>query len=424
MANPFTKAWKYLMALFNSKVDEYADPKIQIQQAIEEAQRQHQALTQQAAQVIGNQRQLEMRLNRQLADIEKLQVNVRQALTLADQATAAGDGAKATEYNNAAEAFAAQLVTAEQSVEDLKGLHDQALQAAGQAKKAVEQNAMMLQTKIAERTKLLSQLEQAKMQEQVSASLRSMSELAAPGNTPSLDEVRDKIERRYANAMGSAELAQNSVQGRMLEVQQASVQMAGHSRLEQIRASMRGDALPAGGAAAPATPASDTRARAAARTVGGEQFDGGDTGQTGIRIAPMAFGHAARYRHRQRIRRRGGPKAQCRSRSAGPAAAQAALGVAAGPVLRFRDGVLGGGHRAARDLEHAGMGADHHGCDRRGCRSARDAVVVALPLASRLSRCRRSVRSAADGCRRTVRWPGRRCRRWAPPSGDFIPCWV
>ena len=263
MANPFVKAWKYLMALFNSKVDEYADPKVQIQQAIEEAQRTHQALTQQAAQVIGNQRQLEMRLNRQLADIEKLQVNVRQALTLADQATAAGDAAKATEYNNAAEAFAAQLVTAEQSVEDLKGLHDKALNAAAQAKKAVEQNAMMLQQKIAERTKLLSQLEQAKMQEQVSASLQSMSELAAPGNTPSLDEVREKIERRYANAIGAAELAQNSVQGRMLEVQQASVQMAGHSRLEQIRASMRGDALPSGGVsgtAAPATPASTPEA--------------------------------------------------------------------------------------------------------------------------------------------------------------------
>jgi phage shock protein A len=44
----------------------------------------------------------------------------------------------------------------------------------------------------------------------------------------------------------------------MLEVQQASVEMAGHSRLEQIRASMRGEALPAGGApgitSAPATP--------------------------------------------------------------------------------------------------------------------------------------------------------------------------
>ena len=133
MANPFVKAWKYLMALFNTKIDEHADPKVQIQQAIEEAQRTHQALTQQAAQVIGNQRQLEMRLNRQLADIEKLQVNVRQAVTLADQATTAGDAAKATEYNNAAEAFAAQLVTAEQSVEDLKTLHDQALNAAAAA---------------------------------------------------------------------------------------------------------------------------------------------------------------------------------------------------------------------------------------------------------------------------------------------------
>jgi phage shock protein A len=200
-----------------------------------------------------------MRLNRQLADIEKLQVNVRQAVTLADQATTGGDAAKATEYNNAAEAFAAQLVTSEQSIEDLKALHDQALTAAGQAKKAVEQNAMVLQQKIAERTKLLSQLEQAKMQEQVSASLRSMSEVAAPGNTPSLDEVREKIERRYANALGSAELAQSSVQGRMLEIQQSSVEMAGHSRLEQIRASMRGDQLPAGGTAAtaPATPATN-----------------------------------------------------------------------------------------------------------------------------------------------------------------------
>ncbi len=269
MANPFVKAWKYLMALFNSKIDEHADPKVQIQQAIEEAQRTHQALTQQAAQVIGNQRRLEMRLNRQLADIEKLQVNARQALTLADQATAAGDAAKAVEYDNAAEAFAAQLVTAEQSVEDLKALHDQALNAAAQAKRAVEQNSMVLQQKIAERAKLLSQLEQAKMQEQVSSSLRSMSELAAPGNVPSLDEVRDKIERRYATALGQAELAQSSVQGRMFEVQQAGVQMAGHSRLEQTRASMRGESLPAGGAATPgATGATETGGAVAEKPFG------------------------------------------------------------------------------------------------------------------------------------------------------------
>jgi phage shock protein A len=243
MANPFVKFWKYLMASFSSKVDEYADPKVQIQQAIEEAQRQHQALSQQAAAVIGNQRQLEMKLNRQLGEVEKLQASARQALVLADEARNKGEEQRAQEFENAAESFATQLVTAEQSIEDLKTLHDQALQAATQAKQAVERNAMVLQQKLAERTKLLSQLEQAKMQEQVSSSLRQMSELATPGSTPSLEEVRDKIEKRYATAVGSAELAQNSVQGRMLEVQQSTTKMAGSSRLEQIRASMRGGSV-------------------------------------------------------------------------------------------------------------------------------------------------------------------------------------
>ncbi|HVW40466.1 MAG TPA: PspA/IM30 family protein [Amycolatopsis sp.] len=260
MANPFVKAWKYLMAAFSSKIDEHADPKVQIQQAIEEAQRNHQALSQQAAAVIGNQRQLEMKLNRQLGDVEKLQASARQALVLADEAREKGDTEKATQYENAAEAFATQLVTAEQGIEDLKTLHDQSLQAAAQAKQAVERNATMLQQKLAERTKLLSQLEQAKMQEKVSASLNSMSELAAPGNTPSLDEVREKIEKRYTTALGSAELAQNSVQGRMLEVQQATTQLAGHSRLEQIRSSLKGDSVAQVTDGAQAKPASSAQA--------------------------------------------------------------------------------------------------------------------------------------------------------------------
>jgi len=243
MANPFVKGYRYMMALFGAKIDEHADPKVQIQQAVEEAQRQHQALVQQAAAVIGNQRQLEMRLSRQMGDVEKLQAMARQALVLADRVRAEGDEKKAAEYEQTAQTLAAQLVSAEQALEDTKTLHDQALGAAAQARSAVENNAMILQQRLAERTRLLSQLEQAKMQETVARSLESMSALAAPGNTPSLDEVREKIERRYANAMGRAELASNSVEGRLMEVQRSALDMAGSARLEQIRASMAGDQL-------------------------------------------------------------------------------------------------------------------------------------------------------------------------------------
>src|SRR5436309_6079284 len=117
MANPFVKFWKYLMASFSSKIDEHADPKVQIQQAIEDAQRQHQALTQQAAAVIGNQRQLEMKLSRQMSQVEQFQAQARQALVLADKARAEGDEAKATQFEQTAQAVATQLVSAEQSME-------------------------------------------------------------------------------------------------------------------------------------------------------------------------------------------------------------------------------------------------------------------------------------------------------------------
>jgi phage shock protein A len=68
MANPFVKGWNYLMALFGARIDEHADPKVQIQQAVEEAQRQHQALSVQAVAVIGNQRHDEVP---QMSEVER-----------------------------------------------------------------------------------------------------------------------------------------------------------------------------------------------------------------------------------------------------------------------------------------------------------------------------------------------------------------
>jgi len=72
-----------------------------------------------------------------------------------------------------------------------------------------------------------------------------MSELAAPSNTPTLGEVRDKIEQRYSVALGQAELAQDSVAGRKLEVQRATVDLKGSARLQEIRAAL--DAEKGGG---------------------------------------------------------------------------------------------------------------------------------------------------------------------------------
>src|SRR5687767_5559180 len=84
------RVWKYMTASMRGRFEEMADPKIQLEQAIEESQRQHKMLTEQAANVIAHQKQTEMQLDRTLKEVEKLGASARQALLMADQAQKGG----------------------------------------------------------------------------------------------------------------------------------------------------------------------------------------------------------------------------------------------------------------------------------------------------------------------------------------------
>ncbi|HZU71627.1 MAG TPA: PspA/IM30 family protein [Acidimicrobiales bacterium] len=248
------RVWRYMTAAATGKFDEIADPKVQLEQALAEAQEQHRRLTEQAANVIANQKQTELRLNRAMEELERVNGSARQAVVMADDAAKRGDQTKAAEYTRAAEAFANRLVAVESEVESLKTLSLQSAHAAEQAKSAVAQNSSALQAKLTERQKLLSQLDQARMQEQVNRAMASLSETVGQ-DVPTLDEVRTKIEARYARALGHAELAGQSVEAKMLEVESAQASAQAMARLSQIREQL---GLPApdtsgdGGAGAPA----------------------------------------------------------------------------------------------------------------------------------------------------------------------------
>jgi phage shock protein A len=234
MLKLISKWWRYLTASLTGKFNERADPKVQLEQAIAESQDQHRRLIEQAANVIANQKQTELRLNRAMEELEKLNGLARQAVKMADDAAKQGNAQKAVEYTTSAEAFANRLIAIEKDVEGLKTLHLQSTQAADQAKAAVQQNSVALQRKLSERQKLLSQLDQAKMQEQVNAAMTSLNEQVGQ-DVPTLDEVRQKIEARYAKALGSAELAGQSVENRMLEVEQAQMNVEAQARLNAIK---------------------------------------------------------------------------------------------------------------------------------------------------------------------------------------------
>ncbi len=84
------RRWKYLVAKVSGRFEETADPKVQLEQAMAEAQEQHRRLVEQAASVIANQKQTELQLNRSMQELERISGSTRQALAMADDAARRG----------------------------------------------------------------------------------------------------------------------------------------------------------------------------------------------------------------------------------------------------------------------------------------------------------------------------------------------
>ena len=228
------RRWKYLTARLAGRWEETADPKVQLEQAIAEAREQHRRLKDQAANVIANQKQTEMRLNRAISELERVNVNARRALMMAQEAVSGDDQSKAKSYNAAAEQLAGRMITLEQEIESLKDLYLQTSQASDEAKAAVTQNSLGLQEKLRQQQRLLGQLDQARMQEQMNEAMTSLSE-AVGEELPTFNEIRDKIEARYAKAKGMAELAEGGPEVSMLEIEEAARNKDAKARLEQMR---------------------------------------------------------------------------------------------------------------------------------------------------------------------------------------------
>lgn len=235
MANPLSKGWKYLKASLDQKIDENADPKVQIQQAVEAVKAQHQAISEQAARVIGNQKQLEMKLDRLRKDQERLQQQARDALRAADNAESPE---KAQQFSNTAEVLATQLVSVERQVEETAALHSQAKTAAEQARQQQAESEAKLHEQLSQINELRAQADQAAMQETATQAMDTMGTFKPDDSVPTLDAVREKIERRYADALGAQELTQSSVGGHMAEIQSAGTDMKAAARLAELRAEL------------------------------------------------------------------------------------------------------------------------------------------------------------------------------------------
>ena len=116
--------WKYFAMKLHVLHEEKADPKVQIEQAIQEAKESDRRLRDQAANVIAHQKQAQTRLDKTVAEYERAIALAEQALVLSDQKGRTGDGAESVKLDGAAESLAGRVVTLEREIGTALALGD------------------------------------------------------------------------------------------------------------------------------------------------------------------------------------------------------------------------------------------------------------------------------------------------------------
>ena len=245
--------WHYLAVKLRVAQEEHADPKVQLEQAIQEARARHRRLSDTAAIVIAHQKQAQDRLDAKLREYEKAKASTGQAVLLIDREARHGNGAQVASYTTAAEGLANRVLTLEREVGELDDALLQASAAAEDAKAAVVRNAKELEQQLDDRERLLSVLDRAKMQEALNQAHEQLS--ALPGaDVPTYAQVERKILSRQAVAEAKGEL--NAAQftagadPAMLEIEAAQRTAEAQAFLAQMRTQL-GLAAPADGTSAP-----------------------------------------------------------------------------------------------------------------------------------------------------------------------------
>lgn len=243
MPNPFTKGWKYLMSSFDRKIDENADPKVQTKQAADEARRHHQEVSDHAAQVIGTEKQLSLKLDRLRAERDKREAEAREAVQQAEKAAGSGDAERAAQLNTTAELLAAKLVELESELEQETATHQQAAQAADEARRLQRRSEAQLKQQLAEVDRLNRQVDQVNMQQATNQASNNVAAVDKDDAVAGFDEVQEKIERRYAEALGRQELAESTA-GPETTLSNAVADQRASARLAQLRAELGSGTAP------------------------------------------------------------------------------------------------------------------------------------------------------------------------------------
>ena len=228
----WTRVKRSMRALFGGIIEATENPELVLQQTIRDMRDRVPELNNSVAQVMATEKLLgksKERLETQVVDLDsKIKASVKMG------------------RDDIATAYIGQLQQAQMDLQKTGQQLEHATLASKQALKARDNYVLQMQRRTAEAMQLINQSKQARLQEQLAQTMESF-QIGDDAST--VNEMRDKIDRRAAAAEAKMQLGSASVDNQMQDIEREAMDMQLQDKLLAYKREM--GLLPAGTPASP-----------------------------------------------------------------------------------------------------------------------------------------------------------------------------
>lgn len=219
----FGRIWRYLRALILGKLDELEDPEILLQEAAREMRQNLADNRQRAVTAITQKNNLKALLDEQERRIAQLDAQAEMAVKKGDR--------------DLARRILREKLTFQQTLEGTRTSYDQAVQASEAIKVAIRRQEETVRQRTAEALAKRAQWKQAQIQIEIDKALNG---LTFEDESSAWERAGEKIRTAQSEASARAELAQASIQAKIADLQDDTVDAEAEKALQELETRMTG----------------------------------------------------------------------------------------------------------------------------------------------------------------------------------------
>ena len=223
----FGRIWRYLKALILGKLDELENPEVLLQEAAREMRENMAANRQRAVTAITQKNNLRAMLDEQEKRVATLEAQAEMAVKKGDR--------------DLARRILREKLTFQETISGTRASYDQAVQASEAIKVAIRRQEEQVRQRTAEALAKRAQWKQAQIQIEID---KALSGLTFEDESSAWERASEKIRTAQSEASARAELAASSIQAKVAELQDDTVDAEAEKALQELEQRM-GTAAPA-----------------------------------------------------------------------------------------------------------------------------------------------------------------------------------